>query len=138
MKNVTPLVLGLLLAFGVSGGATAQGSYGQGQPPSSAQQGTPPAGAPAGAAAAASDFSDDDVETFVEVQPDIEEIRAEYSERLQGVEDPTQAAQLQQEAGQRMVETVTEAGLEVETYNNIAIALQSDAELRQRVESMMN
>ncbi len=84
------------------------------------------------------DISDSDLESFVEVQEDIQEITADYSARLDGVEDPDEAAQLQQEASEMMVEAVEDTGLDVATYNNIAVALESDEELRERVQSMMN
>ena len=129
MKRLTPLMFGLLLAFGVSGTALAQGSYGQGQDQAPATQGMAPE---------TQEFSETDVEKFAEVQPEIEGIRAEYSQRLEGVSDAEKAAQLQNEAGQLMVEAVTDAGLEVETDNNIAIALQTNEALRERVQSMLN
>lgn len=127
MNKLTPLLASLLLAFGMSSTAMAQSA-----PP--AEQ-TAPATQPAPQSA---DFSDDDVQKFAEAQPTIETIRAEYSQRLLDVNDPEEAARLQTEAVQQMVDTVTEIGLEVETYNGIAIALQTDPELRMRVESMMN
>src|SRR5690606_8089916 len=97
-----------------------------------------PAAPAAQSAQQSSDFSEDDGKKFAEVQPTIETIRKDYSQRLLDVNDPEQAAKLQTEAVQHMVDTVNKAGLEVETYNGIAIALQSDADLRMRVESMMN
>jgi len=156
MKRLTPLMFGLAMAFGMSGAAMAQGAPG-GAPDQGAPQGggAPDAGgAPQGGGAPdaggappaqggmpgeqqAADFDDEDIQTFADVQPEIESIRQEYADRLQEADDPEQAAELQNEAGEKMVDTVTDAGLDVETYNNIAIALQSDAELRERVESKM-
>jgi hypothetical protein len=130
MKQLTPLMFGLMLAFGVSTTAMAQGAP--------AQDGT---GAEATAAMPQpqeANFSEQDIQKFADVQPAIESIRVEYSERLQEVSDPQEAAALQNEAVEKMVETVNEEGLEVETYNSIAIALQNDASLRERVEAAMN
>lgn len=129
MNKITPLLASLMLAFGVSTAAFAQSA----PPP---QQGAP--AAQAQPAPQSSDFTDDDLEKFAEVQPTIETIRADYSQRLLDVNDPEQAASLQTEAVQQMVDKVNEVGLEVETYNGIAVALQSDTDLRTRVESMMN
>lgn len=84
------------------------------------------------------EFTEQQLELFVEVQTDIDEIRTEYSARLATVEDPADAAALQEEAGQLMVDAVEEIGLEVATYNNIAFAIQNDPELLERVQSMMN
>lgn len=130
MNKLTPLLASMLLAFGISGAAVAQSVSPADNTPPAAQQGEAPA--------ATTEFTDQDVEKFAEVQPAIEEIRAEYSQRLLDVNDPDEAARLQSEAVERMVETVNEADLAVETYNGIAIALQSDTELRSRVESMLN
>lgn len=130
MNKLTPLLASLLLAFGLSGAALAQNAA-----PAPAQGAAATQGA---AAAPAASFSDEEVKKFAEVQPTIETIRAEYSQRLLDVNDPEEAASLQTEAVDRMVETVNAIDLPVETYNGIAIALQSDNELRMRVESMMN
>ena len=146
MKRLTPLMFGLAMAFGMSGAAIAQGSYDAPDQGAGAQGGAPDAGGAQGGAPAQGgmpgaaetpDFSEEDLQAFADVQPEIESIRAEYAERLQEASDPEEAAELQNEAGQKMVDTVTDAGLEVETYNNIAIAVQSDAELRERIESKM-
>lgn len=127
-KQLTPLMFGLMLAFGAST-AMAQGAPNQGA------AGAPPAAQPA---PAQKSFSDEEIQKFADVQPEIEAIRSEYSERLQDVSDPEQAATLQNEAVEKMVESVNQEGLEVETYNSIAIALQSDTDLRERVENAMN
>ncbi len=83
------------------------------------------------------DISDEQINQFVDVQSDIREITQEYSGRLQEVEDPDAAAQLQQEASRLMVEAVEDVGLDVRTYNSIAVAMESDADLRERVQSQM-
>lgn len=84
------------------------------------------------------EFAQTDLQNFASVQGDLDTIRAEYSSRLEAASDQEQAAQLQQEASQLMVEAVEEAGMNVETYNNIALALQSDPELRDEVAAMLN
>ncbi|MFK7160072.1 DUF4168 domain-containing protein [Marinospirillum sp. MEB164] len=83
-------------------------------------------------------FQDQQLEQFVAVQPELAEIRQDYSQRLESLEDPAQAQALEQEAIQLMVEAVEEQGLDIELYNSIAMAVQSNPELRERIESMMN
>jgi len=129
MKKTATLV-SILMALGLSTSAMAEQGYG------SPEQATPQAPMPETAPAA--DFSDADLQKFADVQDDLEGIRSEYSGRLESTEDPDQAAQLQQEASQKMVQTVQETGLDVETYSNIALAIQSDPELRDKVQSMLN
>lgn len=87
---------------------------------------------------ASMDFSDADLQKFVTVQDALDGIREDYSKRLETIDDQDTAMQLQQEAGQLMVEAVQDEGLDVETYNTIAMALQMDESLRQRVEQMVN
>ena len=84
------------------------------------------------------EFAETDLHTFAAVQGDLDTVRAEYSARLEAASDQEQAAQLQQEASMMMIQAVEAAGMEVETYNEIALALQSDPELRDRVAEMLN
>ena len=125
MKKTATLV-SILLALGLSTSAMAE------QPQQAAPQ------APMPEAAQAADFNDADLQKFADVQGDLEGIRSDYSGRLESTEDPDQAAQLQQEASQKMVKTVQDTGLDVETYSNIALAIQSNPELRDKVQSMLN
>lgn len=124
----TALITSLLLALGLSTAAIAEQGY---DAPNQAAP-VPEAAAPT------TDFSESDLQKFADVQGDLEEIRTEYSGRLESTEDPDQAAQLQQEASQKMVQTVQDTGLNVETYSNIALAIQTDPELRDKVQSMLN
>lgn len=87
---------------------------------------------------ATNDFKADDLKKFAGVQKPLEEIRTDYSQRLQSTQEPEKAAQLQEEASQKMMEVVKGSGLEVETYNQIAMAVQNDPELQAKVQSMMN
>ncbi|WP_151669786.1 DUF4168 domain-containing protein [Nitrincola schmidtii] len=84
------------------------------------------------------EFTETDLQTFAAVQGDLDTVRAEYSARLEAASDQEQAAQLQQEASIMMIQAVEAAGMEVETYNEIALALQSDPALRDRVAEMLN
>ena len=84
------------------------------------------------------EFAETDLQTFAAVQGDLDTVRAEYSARLEAASDQEQAAQLQQEASMMMIQAVEAAGMEVETYNEIALALQSDPALRDRVAEMLN
>lgn len=118
MTRISSILLAMMMALGLAAAAGAQESMGD--MPGEA------------------DISDADLEAFVDVQEDIQEITADYSARLDGVSDPDEAAQLQQEASEMMVEAVEDMGLDVATYNNIAVALESDEELRERVQSMLN
>lgn len=91
-----------------------------------------------GAAQSAISFQDEDLQKYAELQKPIQEIRNDYSKRLESTQKPEEAADLQKEATDKMVEVVRDSGLEVQTYNQIAVALQSNPQLQAKVKSMMN
>lgn len=82
-------------------------------------------------------FKDTELQKFAELQKPIQAIRTNYSRRLQSAKKPEEAAKLQKEATDRMVKVVKDSGLDVQTYNKIAVTLQSDRELQAKVNSLM-
>jgi len=81
--------------------------------------------------------TDSDLDSFADAQMSIMQIQQDYSQRLQNVDNPDAANQLQQEANEKMVGAVEEAGLDVESFNAIAMAIQNDPELQQRLQEML-
>ncbi|MBU0782571.1 MAG: DUF4168 domain-containing protein [Gammaproteobacteria bacterium] len=134
-KQITAALIAASMGMGATAFAQQQPGNTPGQPGSAPGQPSAPQTAPA---APAADFRDDDLEKFAEVQKPLQEIRTDYSERLQSTQQPDEAAQLQQEATDKMMEVIEDSGLEVATYNQIAVALQSNPELQAKVKSMMN
>lgn len=84
------------------------------------------------------EVSDAQLEQFVAAQESITAIQQDFSGRLEGVEDPEEAYELQVQANDEMTQAVEDAGLSVEDYNQVAMAIQTDAELRERLEEMSN
>jgi hypothetical protein len=84
------------------------------------------------------DFEDKDLEKFAKAQSKVDEIRSEYSEALSQVEDNADAQALQETYSHRMVQVIENTGLSVEDYNNVIMAMQGDAELREKVSNLMN
>ncbi|WP_110619743.1 DUF4168 domain-containing protein [Thioalkalivibrio sp. ALE21] len=122
---------------GAQGGAPPEGGAQGGAPPEGgAQGGAPPegGGAPMQQEAPEVDLSDEDIDTFVEAFVGVQEVREDFSQRLQEAEDETEAQQMQQEAQDEMVAAVEDAGMTVEEYNEVAMALQNDPELMQEVQ----
>lgn len=132
MKTKLTTAMALLMAMGLGTAAYAGDSYG------TQENAAPDQGAVTQAQDVPTNFSDSDLKQFALVQDDLESIRSQYSGKLESTENPDKAAELQQEASQKMVQVVQDAGMDVETYSNIALALQRDAELRDKVQSMMN
>jgi hypothetical protein len=68
-------------------------------------------------------------DAFVEVRA----IHEEYSEKVAGSADQSEAKALQSQAHARMLQSVRDNGLEIEQFNQIAMALQSVSSLQARV-----
>lgn len=83
------------------------------------------------------DVSDHQLEQFVDAQVAIIDIQQDFSGRLQGVEDPEKAHELQVEANEEMTSAVEDAGLDVESFNAIAMAIQNSPELQQRLNALL-
>ncbi|WP_018141928.1 MULTISPECIES: DUF4168 domain-containing protein [unclassified Thioalkalivibrio] len=154
----TMLAMALTSLFAVGGAASAQtggaeggaggdmGGAQGGQPPAQeggAQGGQPPQGGAEGGAAQGGapmqeapevDLSEEDIDTFVSAFVAVQEVREDFADRLQGAEDETEAQSMQQEAQDEMVSAVEDAGMSVEEYNEVAMALQNDPELMQEVQ----
>lgn len=84
------------------------------------------------------DVSEDQIEAFVQAYVRLSEVREEYTARVQGADDEEEARELQQEANEAMTTAIEEAGLSVEEYQQVALAINADAELRGRVTEMLS
>lgn len=78
---------------------------------------------------------DKTVSNFVDAYTDVREIHSEYAEKLQSVEDPQQATNIQQEAQEKMEEAVTSNDMSVDEYMGIAQQIGQDAQLRSRIQA---
>lgn len=83
------------------------------------------------------EVSDQQLQQFADAQMEIAGIQQEFSSRLQNVEDPKKAQDLQRQANEEMTTAVEEAGLDVESFNQIAMSIQSDPELQQELTRML-
>ncbi len=84
------------------------------------------------------EVSDQQLQQFAHAQIQISEIQQDFSARLQGVEDAEEAHELQVKANEEMTDAVEEAGLDVQSFNEIAMAIQNDPELQQRLTAMLH
>ena len=89
-------------------------------------------------AAQGGDFSDQQINQFVDAQNDVMEIRDEYVQRIEATEDRDQVMALEQEANQMMVDAVEDTGLTVDTYSEIAQSASENPELAERIRSVMS
>lgn len=118
-NTIKLFVATLALTFGVTTMAQQQ----QSPPPQQQQQEV--------------DVSDQELEQFAEAQSEIAGIQQDFSARLQQVEDPEKARELQRQANDEMTSAVEEVGLDVESFNQIAMAIQSSPELQQKLTEMI-
>lgn len=81
--------------------------------------------------------SEEKVDKFVTAYVEVQKINKEYSEQLQGAEQPEKATELQQEAQTRMQKAVTDTGLTIPEYQQIASLAGQNEELRSRIEEGM-
>ena len=135
MRRITSILLALLMALGLSVFSVAQT---QDEPfPDEPPADEPPVPGEQPPMPGEEPISDEDLQRFVDVQDQLQAIVDEYSVRLETAESPEEALELQQEAGELMMEAVEDTGLDVETYNEIAVAIEVDEGLRQRIQNMM-
>jgi len=84
------------------------------------------------------DVSKADLQKFAAAYGQIQTVRAEYGRKLQQAGDDKQQRQkLKKEGRQQMVEAIRSEGLKVAEYKQIGQKLNSDEELRSRLQSMM-
>ncbi len=126
-KLLTSLTVSMALL--AAGPAIAQQSQQQGQ-----QQG---GSAMQGQQSAQANFDDAELQKFVSAQEGINEIRDEYMTKIESAGSQEEAQKLQQEANEEMIGTIEGEDLDIQTYNEIATAYNSDPETRERVDSMM-
>jgi hypothetical protein len=80
------------------------------------------------------EFSDQQLESFVVAAVAVDELIREWNPRIQAAESEEQAAQLREEANAALLETISETeGITIEQYQEIGQAAQSDPELAARI-----
>ena len=119
-----------LLIFSVSGALMAQ--------PSRAGQEIqgPPEGAVVGDSKPALP-TDEDLISFAQAYRKVVQIRKEIGPRLKDLQNDAKKKQLKKEAGQKMRKAITGTGLTVKRFNQIIQKLDTDPDLRKRLESLL-
>lgn len=117
----TALTIALAALFAAGGTALAQDAQGTGQPAF-------------GEATPETAVTDQTVDTFVDAFVAVQGIREDFTERLHGASDEAEAQALQQEAQEEMMRAVEQSGMSVQEYNEVAMELQNDPALMERVQ----
>ena len=92
---------------------------------------------PAASGAQDTNFSDSELQDFIQAQEGVMEVREDYIEQIEAADSQEKAQELQMEANDKMVEVIEEIGMDIPTYNSIATAYSSEPEVRERIDSMM-
>lgn len=95
--------------------------------------------APPPAAGEAAPMPDDaTLEKFSVAFAEVLNLQQDFARQLEGVESDEQAREMQQQVQQDMVEAVEESGMSVEEYNDVAIQLDQNPQLREKVMGMVD
>jgi GTP1/Obg family GTP-binding protein len=94
-------------------------------------QTTAPNGTPPGVAS--SQLSNATIQKAGRALRDVAQIKMDYSQRMQTVQDPGQRQQLAQEAQGRQIQAVKNEGLSLQQYNQVMQTAQADPGVKQRV-----
>ncbi|MFO7839261.1 MAG: DUF4168 domain-containing protein [Desulfosalsimonadaceae bacterium] len=84
----------------------------------------------------AANFSDQDLQKFAKAEAEVNEIRAEYSEAIKGVEAADKAKEIQSKYTEQMINTIEDEGLSLNKYNKIAKAAQEKPDLQKKIDNM--
>ncbi|MCP8899506.1 DUF4168 domain-containing protein [Gilvimarinus xylanilyticus] len=117
-----------LLSLVVATGLTAGSVYAQAQQDQSAQAPAMPQ-----QAAPQIDVSEQQVSDFADAYVAVQTLSQEYRVKLQNAADAEQTQEIQQQAQADMKGAITESGLELVEYRQIAQAANQDEELRNRI-----
>lgn len=85
----------------------------------------------------ASDFSKSQIESFVAARAEIGELRQEFQPKFQNAEDVDQAQGLREDFQKKAVRILDDNGLDVQTYNSIVKGMDSNKELRKKIQQKM-
>lgn len=133
-KTSIAAAIALMMGMGL-GTASAQSFGGQEAAPPAEGAAPPAAGeAPMQGESTQLGLTDQTVDTFVDAFVEVQKVRTEITAEMDGASDPEEAQAMQAEAQERMIEAVEGAGMSVEEYNEVAMALQNDPERMQEVQ----
>jgi hypothetical protein len=89
-----------------------------------------------GAQAEQIEVTDEKLQQFLTAAINVQDVQREYVAEIEATEDPTEVETLREAAQEEMVTAVEDSGLSVLEFNLIAVRLQSDTQLLERLDSM--
>lgn len=88
--------------------------------------------------AGAQDFSGSEIESFVSAREEIGTLRNEFQPKFQKADDVDEAQELREEFQTKAIQILNDEGLDVQTYNSIVKGMDSNKDLRNKVEQKMS
>jgi len=92
---------------------------------------------PAAAGTHTAFYNDAQLHKFVNAQQQIGDLENDYKDRIDGAESEADAKRLGEEVNARMAKIIESQNLDVETYNAIAFAYNSEPSIRNRIDALM-
>ncbi len=83
------------------------------------------------------EISDSQLSDFVDAYMRVQEVRERYHEPLTKAESPEEAEQIEQQAVSEMMSAISEEGMDMDTYNEIAAVIARDPEISARFNAML-
>ncbi|HSN70477.1 MAG TPA: DUF4168 domain-containing protein, partial [Steroidobacteraceae bacterium] len=118
------------MALMISGFVHAQSESGV---PADQVEPTAPATEPGASSPATVEFDEITLDRFADAFVAVNSAHQEYSQKIAAESDPATVEDLKTQAHARMLQSVRDQGLEIDEFNRIALALQNDAALQQRI-----
>lgn len=78
------------------------------------------------------------LDTFTSIYVEMQDARSKLSNRMANAESPEDAQKIQRSMDQKFNEVIEAHGWDLEEYNEVASAINSNPDLRQRALSMIN
>lgn len=124
------IALALLLSLAAPTAAVAQDNEGD-----AGQSGSTGTGAESGAAS--EPVTDAQLEKFAAAYGELQQVRSEYGRKMKQAEEEAKQQELRKEGQQEMVSAIRGEGLKIAEYRRIGQQLNSNEELRSRLQQMM-
>ncbi|WP_281300487.1 MULTISPECIES: DUF4168 domain-containing protein [unclassified Iodidimonas] len=83
------------------------------------------------------DVSDAHLQEFVKAQAAVSQIQAQFQAQAADISSQTEMTALRQQANEQMVQVIQQTDLNIEQYNQIASAVQTDPNVRERYIEMV-
>lgn len=82
-------------------------------------------------------ISEEALQQFTDAYKEVEEIRMDYADKAQKIDNPQEMSQLQMTMQAEMIEAVESTGIDIDTYNKLAQSIPYDADLRAKIEELL-